>query len=140
MTRSSIPDPLQLLRDAVNKLEGRLNDAGTRGLQMDAVIKALQRVNSFSLVLRQAMEGALDNHYKRLNLPTARDIADIKVTLQHIEDQLESLSNSHSLASAAPRPARTRKPPALARTEPAAAAAPETTAAPRRATPRRAAA
>lgn len=130
MAKSFIPDPLELLRQAVNRLEGRANALAGRGMEIDQVVKTLHQLSSLTLVLRQAMELALDNFYKRLNLPTGREFAEMQATLQRLEDKLDSLLAAEPGARAAPRPPRTRKPAAAA---PAAPAQRKTAAARRRA-------
>jgi hypothetical protein len=129
MARSFLPDPLELLRQAVNRLEGRANTLAGRGMEIDQVMKALHQVSGLSLALRQAVEMAMEGAYKRLNLPTGREFAEMKATLQRLEDKLDSLLAAQP-AAAAPRPSRTRKPAA----EPPAAklAKPRKTAAPSR--------
>lgn len=115
MPKPPIPDPLQWLRKTLDRVEGRANALAGRGLQCEPVLATLHRLNSASMLWRQALQTALDRHYKRLNLPTARDVAAIKATLQRIEDRLDSLASTHDAPTAqAPRPARTRKPAAVA--------------------------
>jgi hypothetical protein len=123
MAKSFLPDPLELLRQVVNRLDGR-------GSEVDPVIKTVQQMSGLSLVLRQAVEMAIANAYKRLKLPSSRDFAEMQATLQRLEDKLDTLLVAQ--AAAAPR---TRKPAAEA---PAAKAAkPRKTSAPsrRRTTP-----
>ena len=128
MAKSFLPDPLELLRQAVNRLEGRANALAGRGMEIDQVVKTLHQLSSLTLVLRQAMELALDNFYKRLNLPTGREFAEMQATLQRLEDKLDSLLAMQP-AAAAPCPPRTRKPAA----PPASASAkPRKTATPKR--------
>jgi hypothetical protein len=110
MARSFIPDPLELLRQAVNRLEGKANTLAGRGMEIDQVVRTLHQVSTVSLALRQAVELALDSFYKRLNLPTGREFADMKATLQRLEDKLDSLLAAQHPPAA--RPARTRKPAA----------------------------
>jgi hypothetical protein len=110
MAKSFIPDPLDLLRQALNRLEGRANSLAGRGLEIDQVVKTLHQVSSLSLVLRQAVELALDSFYKRLNLPTGREFTEMKATLQRLEDKLDSLLAAEAASRSVPRPARTRKP------------------------------
>lgn len=133
MARSFVPDPLELLRQAVNRLEGRANNSAGRGIEIDTVMKTLQQMSGLSLALRQAVEMALEGAYKRLKLPTGSEFAELKATLQRVEDKLDSLLAAHAVGS--PRPPRTRKPAAA----PAAtkAAKPRKAAAPsrRRSTP-----
>ncbi len=123
MAKSFLPDPLELLRQVVNRLDGRASE-------VDPVIKTVQQMSGLSLVLRQAVEMAIANAYKRLKLPSSRDFAEVQATLQRLEDKLDRLLAAQ--AAAAPR---TREPAVEA---PAAKAAkPRRTAAPsrRRSTP-----
>jgi hypothetical protein len=99
-------------------------------MEIDQVVKTLHQLSSLTLVLRQAMELALDNFYKRLNLPTGREFAEMQATLQRLEDKVDSLLATEASARAAPPPPRTRKPAAQA---PAAKAARKTAPARRRA-------
>jgi hypothetical protein len=108
MARSFLPDPLELLRQAVNRLEGRANTLAGRGMEIDQLMKALHQVSGLSLALRQAVEMAMEGAYKRLNLPSSREFAEMKATLQRLEDKLDSLLAAQAVST--PRPARTRKP------------------------------
>ena len=126
MAKSFLPDPLELLRLAVNRLEGRANTLAGRGMEIDALMKTLHQVSGLSVALRQAVELAIENAYKRLNLPSSREFAEMKATLQRLEDKLDSLLAMQP-AAAAPRPARTRKPAAAP-----ASAKPRKTATPKR--------
>ena len=83
-------------------------------MEIDQVVKTLHQVSSLTMVLRQAMELALDNFYKRLNLPTGREFAEMSATLQRLEDKLDSLLAAQAPAPSAARPLRTRKPAAEA--------------------------
>lgn len=128
MAKSFLPDPLELLRLAVNRLEGRANTLAGRGMEIDALMKTLHQVSGLSVALRQAVELAIENAYKRLNLPSSREFAEMKATLQRLEDKLDSLLAMQP-AAAAPCPPRTRKPAA----PPASASAkPRKTATPKR--------
>ena len=125
MAKSFLPDPLELLRLAVNRLEGRANTLAGRGMEIDALMKTLHQVSGLSVALRQAVELAIENAYKRLNLPSSREFAEMKATLQRLEDKLDSLLAMQP-AAAAPR---TRKPAA---TPASAFAKPRKTATPKR--------
>jgi len=129
MAKSFLPDPLELLRQAVNRLEGRANTLAGRGMEIDALMKTLHQVSGLSLALRQAVELAIEGAYKRLNLPSRREFDEMKATLQRLEDKIDSLLAAQP-AAAQPRPSRTRQPAAAA---PAAKTAkPRKTAEPRR--------
>jgi hypothetical protein len=112
MARSLLPDPLELLRQAVNRLEGKANTLAGRGLEIDQVVKTLHQVTGLSLALRQAVEMALEGFYKRLNLPTGREFAEMSATLQRIEDKLDALQAASDALPPRKQPARTRRPAA----------------------------
>jgi hypothetical protein len=107
MARSFLPDPLELLRQAVNRLEGGANTTAGRGLDIEQVVKTVQQMSGLSLVLRQAVEMAIESAYKRLKLPSSREFAEMQSTLQRLEDKLDSLLAVQS--EAAPRASRARK-------------------------------
>jgi hypothetical protein len=111
MARSFLPDPLELLRQAVNRLDGRAGAPAGRGLEIDTVMKTLQQMSGLSLALRQAVELAMEGAYRRLNLPSAEEFAEMKATLQRLEDKLDCLLAEQ--AAAAPRAPRARKPAAV---------------------------
>lgn len=130
MAKSFLPDPLELLRLAVNRLDGRASATAGRGLEIDQVLKTVQQMSGLSLMLRQAVEMAMEGAYKRLKLPSSRDFAEMQATLQRLEAKLDRL-----LAAPAVAVPRSRKP---ANEAPAAKVAkPRRTAAPsqRRAAP-----
>jgi hypothetical protein len=126
MARSFLPDPLELLRQAVNRLDGRGSSSAGRGIEIDTVMKTLQQMSGLSLALRQAVEMAIEGASKRLNLPTGSEFAELQSTLRRVEDKLDSLLAAQGVAS--PRPARPRKPaaapPAAKAAKPRKAAAP----------------
>ncbi len=112
MARSFLPDPLDLLRQAVNRLDGRAQSSAGRGIDIDTLMKTLQQMSGLSLALRQAMEMTLEGAFKRLNLPSSREFADMNDTLLRLEGKLDSLLAAQGVAS--PRPPRARKPAAVA--------------------------
>jgi hypothetical protein len=113
MARSFLPDPLELLRLAVDRLEGRGPTRASRGMEIDQLMKTLQQMSGLSLALRQALEMAMEGAYKRLNLPSSREFAEMKATLQRLEDKLDSLLAAQVVSTPRPpRPPRPRKPAA----------------------------
>jgi hypothetical protein len=113
MARSFLPDPLELLRLAVDRLEGRDPTRAGRGMEIDQLMKTLQQMSGLSLALRQALEMAMEGAYKRLNLPSSREFAEMKATLQRLEDKLDSLLAAQVVSTPRPpRPPRPRKPAA----------------------------
>lgn len=115
MASSLLPDPLDLLRRAVNQLEGQANALAGRGLQVDPVVKALHQVVSLAMTSRQVRASAMDGVVRALNLPTSGEFAELLAILRRIEDKLDRLVPVE--APPRPRPARTRRPSPAPATE-----------------------
>ena len=111
MSTSLIPDPLQMWRDAVTKLESNVNSLVTGSMESQEVVRSLHQFRTVSLGMEQAFEKAIGSYLSKVNLPSRKDIADLAATLQRIEDKLDRLLPASAAAPAAPRPARTRRPP-----------------------------
>jgi len=136
---SLLPDPLQLWRDALTRLEGEVNAAATGTLQSQDVLRALHQYSTVSLGMQQLFEKALDSYLRRANLPSRKEVLELAESLRRIEDKLDSLVPKES-ASALPRPARTRRPPdatGAATARPAAEPQPPSAAPPARKAPTR---
>lgn len=109
MAATLLTDPLRLLREAVNKLEGELNTLANRKMDSPEFSSVLHRYVQVSIVLQQLFDKALAGTYKRLNLPSRSDIVELTATLQRIEDKLDRVLGA--AAPPGPQPARTRRPP-----------------------------
>jgi hypothetical protein len=121
MASSLFPDPLQLLRNAVTKLETELNSALTGSSKSRQVVRSLNQLSSIALGLQQLVDKAVEAHLRRANLPSRKEVIGIAESVRRIEDKLDRLLPAEELGAAAARPARTRRPPSAA---PAAAALP----------------
>jgi hypothetical protein len=112
MARSLIPDPLALLREAVNHLEAGANSLAHRKIaNSQELAKTLQRLGTVSLGAQRVMEKALAAFYARLDIPSRTELASVAASVQRIEDKLDLLLPATSRSSLAARPARTRRPP-----------------------------
>ena len=118
MSTSFIPDPLQMWRDAVTKLESNVNSLVTGSMESQEVVRSLHQFRTVSLGMEQAFEKAIGSYLSKVNLPSRMDIADLAATLQRIEDKLDRLLPAPPPAALAPRPPRTRRPTASAATAP----------------------
>ena len=117
MSTPLIPDPLQMWRDAVTKLESNVNSLVTGSMESQEVVRSLHQFRTVSLGMEQAFEKAIGSYLSKVNLPSRKDIADLAATLQRIEDKLDRCCCAAATALA-PRPPRTRRPPAPATTAP----------------------
>jgi hypothetical protein len=124
MVRSLIPDPLQLLREAVNRLEAGANALASRRIaQSQQLAKAINRLAIAALGVERVLDKVRSGVLARLDLPSRSDVAALTLAVQRIEDKLDQLLPASARSSTAPHPARTRRPPAVPRAAPSAAAA-----------------
>lgn len=113
MASSSFPDPLQLWRDAVTKLEGEVNKLATGSTKSQEVVRSLHQFSSATMGVQQLVEKAIAAYLRSANLPSRKDVMELAASLQRIEQKLDSLLPPTEAASPA-RPARTRRPPSAA--------------------------
>ena len=112
MARSLIPDPLALMREAINQLEAGVNSLAHRKIaNSQDLAKTLQLLGTVSLGAQRVMEKSLAAFYARLDIPSRTEVAAIGATAQRIEEKLDLLLRATSSSSLAARPARTRRPP-----------------------------
>ena len=109
-------DPLQLWRDAVNRLESDANTLTTDSLKSPELVRTLQQATTVSSGMQQGFDKLLDGYLRRANLPSRKQLAELTQTLERIEQKLDRLLPPADV----PRPARTRKPAAAAPTAPTA--------------------
>jgi len=126
MASSLFLDPLQLWREAVNKLENDVNALATGSMKSQEVARSLQQFSTVSLGMQQVLEKAIEAYLRRANLPSRKELEAVAETLQRIEHKIDQLLPAEAVP--VPRPARTRRPQGAA---PAAAAAPAPAPAPR---------
>ena len=113
-------DPLQLWRDAVNRLESDANTLTTDSLKSPELVRTLQQATTVSSGMQQGFDKLLDGYLRRANLPSRKQLAELTHTLERIEQKLDRLLPPADV----PRPARTRKPAAAAPVAPLAPTAP----------------
>jgi hypothetical protein len=115
MSTAPFPDPFQLWRDALTKLEGGVNSLVTGSMDSQEVMRSVHQLSALSLGLQQAFEKAIGAYFAKLNLPSRKDVAELAAALQRVEDKLDRLLPASALAAGAPpRPPRTRRPPEAA--------------------------
>lgn len=114
MPSSLFPDPLQMWRDAVTRLENDVNAMATGGMKSQEVARSLNQFSAVSLGMQQAFEKVVEGYLRRANLPSRKEVAELAEALQRIESKIDRLLPANALDAAAPRPARTRRPPGAA--------------------------
>ena len=135
MATSLIPDPFQLWREALTKLEGNANSLVTGSMDSQELVRSMHQLSTLSLNMQQAFEKAIGSYLARVNLPSRKDVSELAAALQRVEDKLDRLLPA-SAATAVPRPPRTRRPPPEEVAAPAAVAAAPAAARPARAAKR----
>ncbi|MBB2497087.1 hypothetical protein [Aquipseudomonas ullengensis] len=110
MAFSLLPDPLQLCRDALNKLENGINGIATRKMESSEFAQALNRYSRISLGMQYVVEKSLACCFERLDLPSRTEISTLAAAVQRVEDKLDQLLPVVSPAALEPKPPRTRRP------------------------------
>lgn len=120
MASSIFPDPLQLWRDAIARLEANANSLAAGSLKSPELVRSLSQATTVSSSMQQGFDKMVDAYLQRANLPSRKQLAELVQALERIEQKLDRLLPPDA---AAPRPTRTRRPsapvPASAAAEPA---------------------
>jgi hypothetical protein len=111
MSEPLIPDPLQMWRKAIAKLEAGGNALANRAMDSSEFSSALHQMANLSLGMQQTFEKVLGTYLKRANLPSRAEVAELAQTLQRIESKLDRLLPVEVRPDQATKPARTRVPP-----------------------------
>jgi hypothetical protein len=112
MASSPFPDPLQMWRDAVTKLESDVNALATGSAKSQEVVRTLHQLSGVSLGMEQVLEKVIGGYLRRANLPSRREVLELAESLRRIEDKLDRVLPPES--TPVPRPPRTRRPSAAA--------------------------
>lgn len=110
MAFSSLPDPLQLCREALNKLESAINGTAARKMNSSEFAQALNRYSRVSLGLQYVLEKSLACCFERLELPSRTQVSALTAAVQRVEDKLDQLLPVATPAALVPKPSRTRRP------------------------------
>jgi hypothetical protein len=110
MASSLIPDPFQMWREALTKLEGNVNSLVTGSMDSQELMRSVHQLSTISLGMQQAFEKAIGSYLAKVNLPSRKDVAELAETLRRVENKVDRLLPADA-AAALPRPARTRRPP-----------------------------
>lgn len=123
MTSPAFPDPFQMWREALSRLENDANALAIGSMKSQEVLQTLHQFSSIWLGMQQLFEKSVQDYLQRANLPSRKEVAELAVSLRRIEDKLDRLLPPVASAVPGPRPARTRRPPrAISASEPDAAA------------------
>jgi len=121
MIKPATLDPLAHWRDLVTQVEKGVNQFAGKAMASDGFSSSVNRLTWGPLVAKKLAADLAAGVAQRLNVPTRADIVALGERLQTIEDRLIEVTymlgrmNGDAAAGtvgAAPRPRRTRKPPA----------------------------
>ena len=115
MSGSGLPDPLAMMRSAVDQWEKLANEYGSQYLQRPETTQAMQQMTAGFLQIQKATQEAMGKALAAANLPSRADIEALSGRLGAIEASLARIEAAAGAAPAGPpsvpRPPRTRKPP-----------------------------
>jgi len=121
-------DPFAAWRDWLDQTERQLNSYFNQLMGTEQYARFLGEFSDFSLNMQKNMSEAVARYFASLNLPTREDLAALGQRLNALEQRVGAIERSNPpagvvsggtvSAAAAPRPPRTRKPPASGGKEP----------------------
>ena len=119
---SAPPDPFQLWRDWLSQSERQWNEYFNNMMSTDEYGAAMGRMMDAYLTAQRNMSEAMGRYFTALNMPTRTDVLTLGNRLTDIEDRLTGIEAAISklgtasapgkVAAPAPKPRRTKKPPA----------------------------
>jgi polyhydroxyalkanoic acid synthase PhaR subunit len=115
-------DPFQLWREWLDRSERQWNEWLSEAMGSEQFGRSGQRLLDMAVAFQSSMNAATHRYFTALNVPTRADVLQLGERLVAIEERLATieaalLERAHApgaaaTAAAAPRPKRTRKPPA----------------------------
>lgn len=114
MSASLLPDPLQLLRETLNKLENGINEFAARKMDSKEFSQALACYGRASTGAQYLVERCLAQMLRNLDLPSRQEVQALAEAVQRVEDKLDQLAPADARQALVPRPPRSRRPLDLA--------------------------
>ena len=126
MTQPGTPatDPFALWRDWLSNSERQWNAFLNEAMSTDQFSQSMGRFMDVYLNLQKSMNETMGRYFSVLNMPTRTDVLSLGTRLSAIEERLTALEAAtarlapptaaaadRASTAAAPRPARTKKPP-----------------------------
>ena len=87
MSTSPFPDPFQLWREALTKLEGNVNSLVTGSMDSQDMMRSVHQLSALSLGMQQAFEKAIGAYFAKVNLPSRKDVTELAAALQRRRGQ-----------------------------------------------------
>lgn len=115
MTDNSPIDPFLMFRDMVSQWEKATNEYGGKIAESAEFAQGMQGAAAFSMQVQQAVHEGMTKVLAATNIPSREDIAALGTRVGAIEAQLariEAAIGATPSRACAPKPKRTRQPPA----------------------------
>lgn len=110
MTTSRLPDPLQLCREALNKLESGINGFASRKMDSPEFGRRMSSCTRVSSGARYLAERSVARLLEHLDLPSRQEVRELADAVRRIEDKLDQLLPDMGPKALTPRPPRSRRP------------------------------
>ena len=116
-------DPAAIWRGFLGDLESGFNSFANKAMESEGFSRVMNQAGGASMAAQKALGEAMEKYLTSMNLPSRAQMVSMAERLQSIEGQLNEIkamlhqmrNNSGAPqggSSAAPRPPRTRRPPA----------------------------
>ena len=110
-------DPFSFFREALNQWEKSANELGSKMLGSDKTVELMHKSTAAGLQVQNAMKDGMNKALSAANMPSKGDVEALGAQLGAIETRLARIETLLSgktevAAASAPKPSRTRKPPA----------------------------
>lgn len=106
MIPKQILDPLAMWRDAVDRIEGSVNNISTSNMDSEQFSQALAIVLRASLGTQHVFDKNMARLYERMGVPSRSEVQALAAGLRRIEDKLDMLMPPPTPVH---RPSRTRR-------------------------------
>ena len=118
MSNGPSADPFAFFREALTQWEKNANEFGTKMMGSEKSVELMHKSTAASLQIQTAMKDGMNKALSVANMPSKADIEGLAGQIGALETRLARietlLSGKTEVAAApqAPKPKRTRKPPA----------------------------
>jgi polyhydroxyalkanoic acid synthase PhaR subunit len=120
--QAETPDPFQVWREWLDRSERQWNEWLGEAMESEHFGSGSRRLLDLALAFQSSMNSATQRYFTTLNVPTRADVLQLGERLVAIEERLGAIeaallardptAGTKATNVAAPRPKRTRKPPA----------------------------
>ncbi len=128
-------DPADAFREFLGQWERGVNEFANKAMESEQFSRAMHTASTAAVGARAGLNAAMERYFTAMNLPSKNDLVSIGAAIQALEARVDRIADlleriaaragvEAARAPAAPKPARTRKPPPRAAKADAAPAPP----------------